>query len=84
MSGYYAQFQTRKEYTMSTSLEIASLFVTAFLLLGCEEKSIDERTGEAIDNAADEFRDSGENMADEIENACEEDKEGVVAGTTIC
>jgi len=69
--------------TRLLGLVIAAAF-TLTLASGCNEEGPAERAGKAIDEAAENVREAGEDLGNEIEDACEEIKQNAGAEDTDC
>jgi hypothetical protein len=69
---------------MNRTLFIPMMVVLAVMLAGCDNEGPAERAGERIDEVAEDIRDNGEDLGNEIEDACEEIKEGMGAEDKDC
>ena len=66
------------------TLFVLMLAVLSLSFVGCEQKGPAERAGESIDEAAESLKDSGKDLGNKIEDACEDLKEGVGAKDEDC
>ncbi len=66
------------------SIYVLLLAVLSLSFVGCEQKGPAERAGENIDEAVEELRDSGKDLGNKIEDACEDIKEGMGAKDEDC
>lgn len=66
------------------SIYVLLLAALSLSFVGCEQKGPAERAGENIDEAVEELRDSGKDLGNKIEDACEDIKEGMGAKDEDC
>lgn len=63
---------------------IPLMVLLAVLLAGCDNKGPAEKAGERIDEVTEDIREGGEDLGNEIEDACEEVKEELGAEDKDC
>lgn len=69
---------------MSYSKTLIALLLCSVLAAGCEQEGPAERAGEALDEAYEDVRESGEDIGNAIEDACEDIKDEAGAEDKDC
>jgi hypothetical protein len=70
---------------MNIAKLVLLLMVGSFAIAGCDnDAGPAERTGERLDEAAEDLREAGRDAGNAIEDACEEVREGAGAEDTDC
>lgn len=69
---------------MKNTLKLMVIFLAGIAASGCEQDGPAERAGEALDNAAADIREGGEDLRNKIEDACEDIKDGAGAQDKDC